>query len=94
MFEEDITFRFQVVEYHPMFFSKASGDAQGIAVLAGSMKLTEQVIVSDLHFKGRDDTCTVALARYCADSIMGESKRVSKVSQLRCNQTFRDHHYL
>lgn len=61
MFEEDITFRFQVVEYHPMFFSKASGDAQGMAVLAGSMELTEQVIVSDLHFKGRDDTCTVQL---------------------------------
>lgn len=56
----------EVVEHHPMFYLEARHEAECdkrvlTTALAGSMEFTEQLVVSDLHFKGRDNAISRAL---------------------------------
>lgn len=50
----------EVVKHQPMFYLEACDDAYDdprvmATAIAGSIELTEQVLVADLHFKGHDN---------------------------------------
>lgn len=59
-FRTDTSFMLEVVKHHPMLYLEARDDAYHdprvmATAIAGSMELTERVLVSDLHFKGHDN---------------------------------------